>query len=58
MAKNPSVSVGDVGSIPGFGRTPGEGDGSPLQYSCLGNPMDGGSWWTTAHEVAKESDMT
>ena len=35
-----------------------KGNGNPLQYSCLGNPMDRGAWWTTAHGVAKESDMT
>ena len=58
MAKNPSAGAGDLGLIPGFGRPPGEGDGSPLQYSCLGNPMDGGAWWATAHGFAKESDMS
>ena len=46
----------DPGSIPGSGRFPGEGNGNPLQYSCLENPMDGGAWQATAHEVA-ESDM-
>ena len=44
MVKNPA-NVGDSGSIPGSGRSPGEGDGNPLQYSCLGNPMDRGCWW-------------
>ena len=39
----------DVGSIPGSGRSPGEGNGNPLQYSCLGNPMDRGTWWATVH---------
>ena len=43
----------DVGSIPESGRSPGEGNGNPLQYSCLENPMDGGAWWATVHEVAK-----
>ena len=45
--------VGDPGSIPGLGRCPGEGNGNPLQYSCLGNPMDRGAWRATAHGVAK-----
>ena len=43
----------DVGSIPGLGRSPGEGNGNSLQYSCLGNPMDRGAWWATVHGVAK-----
>ena len=46
-------NAGDLGSIPGLGRSPGEGNGNPLQYSCLENPMDGGAWWATVHEVAK-----
>ena len=46
-------NVGDPGSIPGSGRSPGEGNGSPLQYSCLENPMDGGAWWATVHGVTK-----
>ena len=46
-------SAGDLGSIPGSGRFPGEGTGNPLQYSCLENPMDGGAWWATVHGVAK-----
>ena len=49
---------GDVSSVPGSGRSPGEGNGSPLQYSCLGNPMDRGAWWATVHGAAKVSDMT
>ena len=48
---------GDAGSIPGSGGSPGEGN-SPLEYSCLGNPMDGGAWWVTVHGVAKELAMT
>ena len=44
------------GFYPGSGRSPGEGNGSPLQYSCLENPMDRGAWWATVHGVAKESD--
>ena len=49
---------GDMASIPGLGRSPGEGNGNPLQYSCLGNLMDRGAWWATVHRVAKESDTT
>ena len=48
----------DQGSIPGSGRSPGEGNGNPPQYSCLENPMDRGTWWATVHGVEKESDMT
>ena len=55
--KASAFNVGDPGSIPGLGRSPGEGNGNPLQYSCLENPMDGGAWWATVHGVA-ESDMT
>ena len=47
MVKNPLANAGDMGSIPGLGRSPGEGKGNPLQYSCLGNPMDRGAWWAT-----------
>ena len=43
----------DLGSIPGSGRSPGGGNGNPLQYSPLGNPMDRGAWWATAHGVGK-----
>ena len=43
--KASACSVGDLGSIPGLGRSPGEGNGNPLQYACLENPMDGGAWW-------------
>ena len=46
-------NVGDPGSIPELGRSPGEGNGNPLQYSCLENPMEGGAWWATVHGVAK-----
>ena len=48
----------DVGSIPGLGGSPGEGDGNPLQYSCLENPMDRGAWQATVHRVTKELDTT
>ena len=58
MVKNPPANVGDVGSVPGSGRSPGEGNDFPLHYSCLENPMDRGAWWATAHGVTKESNMT
>ena len=45
-------NAGDPDLIPGSGRSPGEGNGSPLQYSCLKNPMDGGAWWVTVHGSA------
>ena len=48
-----ACNVGDPGSIPGLGRCPGEGNGNPLQYSCLENPMEGGAWWATVHRVTK-----
>ena len=50
--KNPSTNAGDTGdlsSIPGLGRSPGEGNGKPLQYSCVGNLMNRGAWWATLH---------
>ena len=53
MIKNLPANVGDVGSIPGLGRSPGEGNGNPLHYSCLGNPMDRGAWQTAIHVVTK-----
>ena len=56
--KNPPADAGDAGLIPGLGRSPGEGNGNPLHYSCLGNPMDIGAWWTRVHEVTRESDTT
>ena len=48
-----ACNAGDVGSVPGSGRSPGEGNGNPLQYSCLEHPMDRGAWQATVHEVAK-----
>ena len=51
--KESACNVGDLGSIPGSGRSPGEGNGYPLQYSGLGNPMDIGAWWASAHGVSK-----
>ena len=51
--KASACNAGDLGSIPELGRSPGEGNGNPLQYSCLENPTDGGAWWATLHGVAK-----
>ena len=48
-----ACNAGDLGSIPGSGKSPEEGNGNPLQYSCLENPMDGGAWWATVHRIAK-----
>ena len=53
VVKNLPANAGDAGSIPGLGRSPGEGNGNPLQYSCLGNPMEKGAWWATVHGVAR-----
>ena len=53
MVKSLPADAGDMGSISVSGRSPGEGNGDPLQYSCLGNPMDRGAWRATVHEVAK-----
>ena len=58
MVKNPSANAGDRGSIPGLGRPCGEGNGNPLQYSCLGNPMNRGTWWAIVYGVLKELDIT
>ena len=51
--KESACSAGDLGSISRSGRSPGEGNGCPLQYSCLENPMDTGAWWAPVHGVAK-----
>ena len=60
--KASAFNTGDLGSIPGLGRSPRDGNGNPLQYSCLDNPMDRGAWWATVHGVAKSrtrlSDLT
>ena len=60
--KASAYNAGDPGSIPGSGRSPGEGNGNPFQHSCLENPMDGGAWEATVHGVAKSwtqlSDFT
>ena len=56
VVKNPPANAGDrrdVGSIPRLGRYPGEGNDTPLQCSCLENPMNGGAWWATVHRVAR-----
>ena len=56
MVKNLPANAGDkrdLGLIPGLGKSPGEGSGNPLQYSCVENPMHSGTWWATVHEVAK-----
>ena len=58
VVRNLPANGGDVSLIPRWGKSPGEGDGNPVQYSCLGNPMDRGAWYTAIHEVAKESNMT
>ena len=53
VVKNLPAMAGDTGLIPGLGRSPGEGNGNPLQYSCLENPMGRGAWRATVHRVAK-----
>jgi len=56
--KNLPANAGDEYPIPASGRSPGKGNGNPLQYSCLENSMDRGAWWATVHAVANKSDMT
>ena len=58
MVKNPSANAGDTGSIPGSGISPGEGNGNPVQYSYLENPMDRGTWLGYSPWGRKESDTT
>ena len=58
VVKNPPANAGDVGSVLESGRSPGEGNGNPFQYSCLGIPMDRGGWQATLHGLTKELDMT
>ena len=58
VVKNLPVNAGDAGLISRSGRALGEGNVNPLQYSCLGNPMDEGAWQAIVHGIAKESDMT
>ena len=57
VVKSLPANAGYLGLIPGSGRSPGGGNGNPLQYSCLENPMDRGAWRATVHGVAKESHM-
>ena len=58
VVKNPPANAEDTGLIPEQGKSPGEGNGNLLYYSCLENPMDRGAWWSIVLGVAKESDMT
>ena len=58
VVKNLAANAGDAVSVSESGRSPGEGNGNPLQYSCLGNPMDRGAWQATVHGVAEELDTT
>ena len=58
MAKNLLATAGGVGFISGSRRSPGEGHGNPLQYSCLGSPMDRGAWQAIVHGITKELDTT
>ena len=53
VGKESACNAGDLSSIPGLGRSPGEGNGNPLQHSCLENPMDRGAWWATFHGVSR-----
>ena len=58
VVKNPPANARDSGLIRGSGKCPGEGNGNPLQCSCLGNPIDGGVWHARVHGIAKEVDTT
>ena len=58
VVRNPPAIAGNALSVPGLGRSVGEANDNPLQYSCLGNPMDRGAWWATVQRVAEELDMT
>ena len=58
VVKNPLANAEDMGSIPASRRSPGEGNGNPFQYYCLGNPIDRQAWWATVHSVVKELDTT
>ena len=61
LVKNPPANARDIrdaGVIPELGRSPGEGNGVPFQYSCLGNLMDRGTWWAIVHGITEELDMT
>ena len=54
VVKNLPANAGDSGSVPGLGRSPGEGNGNPLQYSCLEDPMDRGAWWASVHRATQD----
>ena len=56
--KESTCNVEERGSVAGLGRSPGEGNGNPFQYSCLGNPIDRGAWQATLHGITKDLDMT
>ena len=58
MVKDSPANAGNADLTAGSGRSPGEGNDNPLQYSCLENPMDGGAWWATVHVDTKELDTT
>ena len=58
MVENVPANAADMGLIPGSGRSPGEGNGNPPQYTCQGNPLERGDWQATVHGVTKESDTT
>ena len=58
MVKTLPAKAGDAGFIPGLGRSPGGGNGSPLQYSCQDNPMDRGAWWATVHGVTLAEQLS
>ena len=58
MVKKPPANAGNAGLIPRLGRSPGEWNGTPVQYSCQENPMDRGAWWAIGDGIAKESDTT
>ena len=58
VVKNLPANAEDTGSLPGPRRSPGEGNGNPFQYSCLGSPMDRGACWFTVHGIAEELDIT
>ena len=58
VVNNLLANAGDMGSVPELGRSPGGGNGNPLKYSCLGNPIDRGAWRAIIHGVAKESKAT
>ena len=57
VSKESACSAGDPGSIPGLGRSPGEGNGNPIQYPCLENLMDRGAWWAAVHGVIAKSQV-